>query len=1221
MRLTTSVLMFLLLFAGASFAQSERGTITGAITDPTGAVVPKAAVEAKNMNTGVTYKAASSETGNYTISQLPVGKYQITVAVSGFKQYAQSGITVSTAQVLRINVQLEVGNIQEVISVSAEAPLLTKDSAEISQIVTTEQMNELPILSAAGLFGIRDTFASVNLLPGAAELSPPGSFFGSLRVNGLPAGTQSVRIDGQDATETVWSAAYNMAMPGQDSMVETAIQTSNYSAEFGQAGGGIFNMTMKSGTNQIHGSLYEYFRNDALDSSQPYNHVTPIDKRHDYGFSVGGPVYIPKVYNGRDKTFFFFSFEQNRERLSLTSTYTVPTLAFRNGNFSSLLNTAIILGTDPAGNNIYQGEIFNPSAATTHTWTDGRIYRDPFMGCDGKSMNVICLDPASPNYANPDPTALALQAAIPNPLNSNSTSNYTVTYPYGPLTTIPSIKIDHNLSNKLKLSGSWAMTDIYVPFPDGFKQPITTERDLSETTHTARISLDYTITPTKLLHLGAGYMGFSFFDPVPNFQNYDPLANLGLSGTFSKIPPTITGLTGADQSGMAAIGPTSQSHQLSQKPTATATFSWVKRDHTYKFGAEIRVESFPSTVTSPSNGQFTFNAAQTAEPYLYTTTVNTTITNSDGSTTSVSGNIGHPYASFLLGNVNSGVIGKVTNFHLGKHAFAFFAQDTWKLTPKITIDYGLRYDYETYLKNNGLFAAFGFNVPNPNYNNLPGAAIFEGFGPGKCNCNFASTYPYNFGPRLGIAYDFLSKTVLRAGIGLSYAQTADLEMHTLNWGSSINFGPATQYGMPISQLHNGSPVPVTWPNYDPGQIPATPGAANLAAFDRHAGYAPRILMWSVGIQREISKNMSVEVAYVGNRGSWWNSEGVLTDPNRVTPAILSAHHFDPTLANATDDAVLLQQFNTLTSTQIAQYNLVPPYPGFQGTVSQSLRPYPHFGGITIYWAPLGKTWYDSLQVKFTKRYSHGLSMTANYTFQKELVLGTESESPGFQVPSPIINLDNIEANKALSGLSVPHRLVIAANYLTPKVNTHKPLSIIMKDWNIGVYLVYASGFPIMAPFATNYPNPYQLLSLSGADVQSWFGIVNGTSFMSRVPGQPLFTTNVNSHYDPFTQNVLNSAAWANPPAGQFGTGSPYYNDYRYRRVPNENINLARNFSFKEGVTLQLRAELNNIFNRTRIPNPFSQAVLPGLFGNSNLFSAATNAAGQRTGQIVMRLTF
>jgi hypothetical protein len=303
------------------------------------------------------------------------------------------------------------------------------------------------------------------------------------------------------------------------------------------------------------------------------------------------------------------------------------------------------------------------------------------------------------------------------------------------------------------------------------------------------------------------------------------------------------------------MGPNAQQHQWSEKPTATANLSWVKGNHTFKFGGEFRAESYPSIATTPSNGAFTFSAAQTGLPYLYTTSFG-------------GGNLGFPYASFLLGDVNNGAIGQVADFHLGKHSVGFFAQDTWKATPKLTIDYGLRYDFETYLRNSGMLPAFGFNTANPAYGNLPGAAIFEGFGPGKCNCDFASNYPYDFGPRLGIAYQITPKTVFRGGIGVSYAQTAVLEMNSLRFGSNETYGPSTNFGVPISQLQNGPPIVPVWPDFNPGQIPASPGAANTNAFDRHAGYPPRILMWSVGIQRELSPNKSLEVSYVGNRGAW-----------------------------------------------------------------------------------------------------------------------------------------------------------------------------------------------------------------------------------------------------------------------------------------------------------------------------------------------------------------
>jgi hypothetical protein len=791
---------------------------------------------------------------------------------------------------------------------------------------------------------------------------------------------------------------------------------------------------------------------------------------------------------------------------------------------------------------------------------------------------------------------------------------------------IYSLKMDHNLNSKTKLSGYWSLNDTYVPFPDGFPAPVTTERDLWETSHTARVNLDYTISPTKLLHLGGGMMHFVFWDPTPEFGTWDNLKELGLPGTSTGVFPTIMNIWQGQGGGMPSatnqgngFGPIAQQKQWEQKPTGTASLVWVRGNHTYKFGAELRVESFPSTATTPSNGWFYFSPAQTALPYLNQTTVGT-------------GSIGFPYASFLLGEVNNGETGVESHFHIGKHSLAFYAQDSWKVTPKLTIDYGLRYDYQTYLKSDGRLPSFGYDTPNPSYGNLPGAVIFEGNG----RPDFASNYPYAFGPRLGVAYQITPKTVFRGGIGVSYGQTAYLEMWTLRFGSDIRYGPATTFGAPITQLQDGAGFTPVWPNYDPGQAPQSPGANFMTSVDRHAGYPPRQVMWSVGIQRELSKNLSLEVSYVGNRGVWWNSPGTLTDPNRVTPSILSAHNFDPTLSNATDRGVLLQQFSALTADQIAHYNLKAPYAGFKGTVTQMLRPYPQFGSIFVLWAPLGNTWYDSLQVKLTKRYSRGLDLNANYTFQKELTIGTETQDTAFEVNPAIINLNNLRDNKGLSASSVPHRLVVAGTYTTPKPNLNRYLATAVSDWRIGFYLVYQSGLPILAPLAGNNPNPATLLALcapfsvlGGCNTSPYFNAP--ASFANRNPGVPLFTQDINSNYDPSKTLILNAAAWTNPDPGQFGKGSGYFNDYRYRRAPTENMSLERVFRLGKEITrsLTVRAELNNLFNRTRIPIPSGtfNFIPPGYDANGNLSSGFgyasnwINAGGQRTGQLVVRLNF
>jgi hypothetical protein len=1216
----------LCLIASMARAQSDRGAITGTITDPAGAMVPNAPVEAKNINTGAVYQAASSNTGNYTLAQLPAGTYQIIVAMSGFKQYVRTGLTVMVAQTLRVDVKLEVGSISDTVTVSADAPLLKTESGELSHNISTDRLDDLPILSAAGM---RDPFTAVNLMPGT------GGTGGSMRINGMPGFTMSLRIDGQDATQNIWTLAYGMSSPSVDSVEETAVQTSNYAAEYGQAGGGILNMTMRSGTNQPHGSAFEYFRNEALNALPPYKngpgYEKPRDRQHDFGFNLGGPVYIPKVYDGRDKTFFFYSFEQNRLKTTNNALYTLPTAAFQGGDFSSLLGNVLTgvcydpanpatCGVDPAGNALRDGTIYDPSS--THTVTsaiNGKDYvvRNPFTGCDGNHPNQICMTSAAV-----DPVALRYQSYYPTLTNNNLVDNYKAVWPAKNVTTINAFKIDHSLSSKLKITGFYSLDNISIgSFTDGLEPPLTTTRLFTERTHTVRLSADYTISPTMLLHVGAGLMHFVFKDPQPDV-NFNNLEKLDLPGTFATIPPYIT--MDDSRGGLQTTGPVAQSSTWQIKPTGTASLAWVKGNHSYKFGGEVRFESHPNTVITPSNGAFYFNAAQTSLPYLQSTAL-------------TGGNLGHPYASFLLGEINNGEIGIPNRFHLGKQSWAFYAQDSWKITSKLTLDYGLRWDYQTYLQETyGRMPNFGPDTPNPRYGNLPGGTVFKK--------DFAHVYPHAWGPRLGLAYQFMPKTVLRAGFGVSYGQTGALEMWNLRMGSFVRYGPDQTFGNAIGLLRNGpnshgDPIVPVWPNPDPGQSPIVAGSDFMPWASDQAGRPPRQVQWSIGIQRELTQNLSVDVSYVGNRGVWWNSNGALTDPNRLTPSILADHNFN--LNNFDDRSMLISPLSSLSAAEMAAHNLSVPFPGFSGAVNQSMRPYPHIGNIYVIWAPLGKTWYDSLQVKVTKRYSRGLDFTVAYSWQKELTIGAETFDTAFEAAMPAVNnINDFNSNKTISGLSIPHRIVIAANYLVPVWNTNKFVSMALRDWKIGAVLTYASGQPIMAPRAIS--------SVPGHDIGTQLklcapmGVLNGcngsvwnggspASYASRVPGEKLFLVDPNSHFDPFSKFMLNPDAWVSPPDGQYGSGSPYYNDYRYRRVPSENMSLARIFPIREGMSVSLRVELMNVFNRVRIPNPGVE------FGSNNAsqgqgsvngkpaygfgYINAIDAGGQRTGQIVMRFNF
>jgi hypothetical protein len=258
------------------------------------------------------YPTASTSTGNYTLSELPVGRYEITVSVAGFKRFLRQGLALQAAQTYRIDVMLEVGANSESVTVTEAAPLLKTESGELSHNVTNETLDTLPVLGIGSQFasnsGVRNPLAATNLIPGAI-------FSGdvTVRVNGTPQNTQTLRVEGQDSTNATMTAFGSQNQPSVDSIQEFSVQTSNYSAEFGQAGGAVFIATMKSGTNSAHGSAYDYFVNDALNASTPFTNVKPAAHRNDYGLTFGGPVLIPKLYNGKDKTFFFYSFEQFRE--------------------------------------------------------------------------------------------------------------------------------------------------------------------------------------------------------------------------------------------------------------------------------------------------------------------------------------------------------------------------------------------------------------------------------------------------------------------------------------------------------------------------------------------------------------------------------------------------------------------------------------------------------------------------------------------------------------------------------------------------------------------------------------------------------------------------------------------------------------------------------------------------------------------------------------------
>src|SRR5215471_3424447 len=612
------VVLCLALFGSAVFAQSDRGTITGTISDPAGALVANAPIEARNVETGVLYQAESSSTGNFTLVQLPVGTYELSVTVPGFKKYIRQNIAVEVAQTVRIDVALEVGQATESVTVTAESSLLKTESGELSHTISAQRMIDLGALPIGGTLsssqGMRFYMTELVLVPGA--YAPGTGFIFGARVNGAPNGTQRTQLEGIDATNQI-NAVQAGTSASMDAVQETALQTSNYSPEFGQVGGGLFNMTLRSGTNRYHGNGYDYLANEAFNASTPFINTKPRIRRNDFGFNLGGPVWLPKIYNGKDKTFFYNNWEQYREFFVVNDTaITVPTSLFRAGNFGQAL-TGRTLGTDPLGRPILEGGIYDPLSVQT---VNGLPVRTQFPS------NVI-------PTGRLDKVALNIQNLIPQAATAATSLNLVPSFPNDRVTTNESVKLDHQLSSKFKLVGSYTTNASGAQYSqslngsEGLPPTITATRGTFSASYNWRVNFDYSLTPTLLLHFGAGLTLYQLNDHSPT-TNFDQ-ATLGLTGTPNPGGrfPSISGLCAASTAqgsnilpctgtgGMMSMGPgvgAAQSLTKQMTPSYNTSLTWVKSNHTYKFEAEARIFGYPDNLTA-ANGSFVFSPNQAAQ--------------------------------------------------------------------------------------------------------------------------------------------------------------------------------------------------------------------------------------------------------------------------------------------------------------------------------------------------------------------------------------------------------------------------------------------------------------------------------------------------------------------------------------------------------------------------------------------------------------------------------
>ena len=1228
-------LCLLLGLSAIAVGQTATATITGTITDPSGAVLGDAPVQVLNLATGVVISGASSSTGNYTIQQLPVGDYDLSVEVSGFKKYVHSNFHLSAAQTVREDIALQVGQTTESVTVTAETTLLKTESTEISQNVTLSQLNNLPILAVGATnSGFRDPFSATRLVPGINyrnSAGQGGNAVTQMVVNGTPSNTYQTRLDGMTMNPTAprTAGATMQTQPSVDAIEEVAIQTSNFAAEFGAAGGAMINMVTKSGTNSFHGGAYDYGNNEWFNAHQPYTGLRAKVRQTDYGVTLGGPLWIPKVYDGKNKTFFFFSYEQFRQANSFNTPNTVPTAAYRGGNFINLQNVENRLVTttagpvtDPLGNQIRSGTIFDPATQTTAA--NGALYRTAFVG---NQIPVARFDPIA--------TKILPLVPLPQGVNFNAgllSNNYINPTDSTRHSNIRSIKLDQNMGSKGRLSLYLQETNTLVnrtptglsPLPD----LISSGSESFSSGTTARLNWDYTITPRLLLHAGIGWND-NDFKLRALVDNYNAATELGLRGglTSKYFPVILTGVNANNAiGGMSQLGNSGPTASFDRRPSTAISVSYVTGSHTIKAGLDYRQEKFPQFIDALSQGQYSFGNAMTEQPSLLGATIN-------------NGFVGYQFASFLLGGMSGVQMNAPIALAAIKSQTGIYLQDTWKVTRKLTLDYGVRWDYGTYAKEQyGRNSSIGLAIPNTSASGRLGGAQFES----TCNCNFAANYPYAIGPRLGAAYQIDSKTVLRAGIGVVYNATATASGSQANTAQTSAV-PANS-GQTVGLLRDGIPAVVQplWPNFISGVGHPVGGVIGMPQMlDPNAGRPARLLQYSISLQREINRNLVVEASYVGNRGTWWTASG-LAPLNAISNATLAKYGFT-NFTSTEESAMLTSTIRNLTAARrsvLASRGVVLPYSNFdQGqTVRQSLRDYPQYNSSGLAGSPLGSTWYDSFQLNVTQRFSHGLSANINYNFSKNLDL----------ISSP--DVFNRKLGRDISANDIPHQIRFTVQYVVPRLQggmfQNKFVSYLFSDWGVGTYLNYQSA-PIVGRPSSNGSIPISNFLGRGPGGAQLKKNADGTymnpwsvNWVDNAGNQRTDPIDINCHcFDPLKNQVLNPAAWENIPNGQWGDQQSTLRFYRGIRLPNESANFSRNFRLKEGVNLNVRVEFQNIFNRmlwtngpasalvtagnfANAPTKFTTGVNTGYFsGGFGTINVAGGLSGQRAGSFVARLSF
>jgi len=1196
MRNTSGVLFVrLVLLAGVLTSQlqgqGDRGVITGTVTDASGAIVPGAAITVIQKDTNTSFKTTTSTAGDFAVPSLPVGSYQVRTERPSFKTSITDNVVVVAGGTVRVDVALQVGQTQQSVEVTAAAQLVQSENARVSTSVSSTLVNALPVQvngASRSPFDLASTTAEVNSA-------------GTFRIGGGNS-TVGISLDGSSlAGDKIGSDAGNggaaaMNSPSVEALTEFNVESGGFKAETGHVSGGTLSFVSKSGTNQFHGSAFEFLRNQDLDARGFFNSTKSVYKQNDFGVTAGGPVYLPKLYNGKNKTFFFASYEGFRNRVGAGNgtLSSVPPPEFYNGDLHNWVD---------GNGKMYQ--IYDPGSQNL---VNGAYVRSPFPG------NIIPqnrFDPVAVPIVNYLKTVL--QPNVPNLVPGTSgyvRQNFFSTGTSSSPSNRWSTKIDQNLGSKHHLS---YLMNRYrdgsvsgASGPPGLPFPIGGFNGGFNATQVYRGTWDYTVTPTLVSRF---YGGFNYFreDHGSMAISADSPQSEGFSGLLpagywkSKgicIPnypecanfPIIT--TG-DFAGLGTNGPNGSDRLVFE---LHEDMTKIKGSHTLKWGYFYGNSHYDGFGLQNGSGSLGFSFTGTSLPLA----------------TSQATGGGSGFASFLLGAVNNYALDTPRYLTALYRTHQAYIQDDWRVSRKLTLNLGFRYSMNIApMSVDDKISDFSPTAPNPGAGGLPGATIFVGSGAGRIGRrNIIDNWFGGYEPRLGFAYAVNNKTTIRGSATRSFGPVAGIGQSSHNLGFAVRLTVGNSSGglNPAWNLKDGAPA---WPP-PPTLDPAVGIGTNPPYYGGNQANRPDSeLNYTFNIQRQITPTSVIEAGYLATLASDITSNFLAVNqvPYRSLPASLSpfAAAGRTALGSLVGSAAAIAAGVTAppwtcgagSSSACVPFNTLY---GSSATVAQALRPFPQYTTINTLDGGgdrIGHSTYHSLMIKFDKRMASGLTVQASYKVSKLL---TDSDS----TTSAAGDMYNLRLLKSIASFDQTHQVKLAWVYELPFgrgrafLRNGGVVAAIVGGWRVSAIQTYASGLPSNLASTVTFPIGDFSNRPTISTYDNWRGPVGGDKF------------------DPFKDSWLQPQSFfPTQPISAFGNATRFNPKFRGAPSMSESPSVSRIFSMKERARLELRVEAFNALNRVFFA-PLGGAT---TLGNANWGLWRAQANGYRTMQLVGKMTW